>query len=181
MNSNKEKKINELLTKVDALKKQLSTYGDTSVPDSANNLVLSFLEQFPELSEDQNIKGDDFKYTPYSFFGVISLILITACEEDQPLAKKIVHWLNEVLNDNNLEKYIEDMLWIEFFEGSEINEPYRKFLLTELKDSANLMFRQYLYIMEHGGLTDSETGEILKYMGGTEPDQRTGRYISDVK
>jgi hypothetical protein len=155
--------------------------GNYSVPVSANNLVIAFLKEFPELAEHPHIKGDDFKDTPYSFFGVINLILNSAIEEDGPLAERIANWLNNVLNDENLHNYIEEMLWIEFFEGSEVNEPYRNFLLMVLKDRANLMFRQYLYIMEHGGLTDPTTGEILKYMGGTKPDQRTGKYISDIK
>lgn len=142
-----------------------------------DTIVKDFLEQFPELKNYPSIDGDDYSDTPYSFFGVIRDILINSIETNLNLAEKISGWLNGILNNTETSDYVEEMLWIEFFEGSESDESYRTFLLSKLKDKANLLYRQYLYIMENGGLTDSKSGEILKYVkdGSSE---RTGKYIS---
>lgn len=148
--------------------------------EQQDSIVNSFLKEFPELKEHSLIKGDDYSDTPYVFFGVINLILINAVAEDLSLAKKISKWLNTILNNAETNEYVSDMLWIEFFEGSEADQLYSDFLLSHLSENANRMFRQYLYIMENGGLTNAKTGEILKYIKGGE-SEKTGKYISDIK
>jgi hypothetical protein len=142
-------------------------------------IVEEFLKDFAELAEHPSIKGDDYSATPYSFFGVINLILLEAIENDTKLAQRIAHWLNSTLNHPETNEYVRDMLRIDFFEGAETNQKYRDFLLAHFSGHTNLLFRQYLYIMEHGGLTDPDTGEILRYVD--EGDSvRTGKYITDI-
>ncbi len=143
-------------------------------------IVNDFLTLFPELREHPHIQGDDYTDTPYVFFGVIRNVLEEEIINKTELSERILKWLNSSLNDPSVTSYVDDMLWIEFFEGSEINDLYRTTLLSNLNDRANLKFRQYLYIMENGGLTDAKTGEILKYVPDGE-SIRTGKYISDIK
>jgi hypothetical protein len=145
-----------------------------------DKIVKEFLAQFPELNIHPSIEGDDYSDTPYSFFGVIRDILVESIENNSDLAEKISFWLDSILNNIETSNYVEDMLWIEFFEGSELDESYRTFLLSRLKNKANSLYRQYLYVMENGGLTDSESGEILKYIKD-KPYVRTGKNISDIK
>jgi hypothetical protein len=143
-------------------------------------IVSDFLALFPELQEHPDIKGDDYSDTPYSFFGVIRNIIEDGSKENSEVIIRILKWLDTTLNNSATNDYVNDMLWIEFFEGSEVNDIYRSTLLSNLSDQANLKYRQYLYIMENGGLTDPKTGEILKYVK-YGPSSRTGKFITDIK
>ena len=145
-----------------------------------DTIVEDFLKEFPELRNHPSIQGDDYSDTPYIFFGVMREVLLESLEASAGLAQRIVIWLDGTLNNSATDDYVKDMLWIEFFEGSEIDEVLQSFLLTNLRNEANLMYRQYLYIMENGGLTDAKTGEILKYIEG-KPAIKTGKHVSDIK
>lgn len=143
-------------------------------------IVNDFLVLFPEFIEHPHIKGDDYSDTPYVFFGVIRSILEEGINENPESSTKILKWLDATLNNSAISAYLDDMLWIEFFEGSEVNDKYRTALLSNLSNQANLKYRQYLYIMEQGGFTDPKTGEIFKHVKGG-PLARTGKYVSDIK
>ncbi|MFT6829410.1 MAG: hypothetical protein ACJAV6_000236 [Candidatus Paceibacteria bacterium] len=149
--------------------------------EQKDTIVNDFLQKFPEIKKHPLVDGDDYSDTPYIFFGVVYEILLKAHKDDVSSAEKIIIWVNDILNSIETDKYIKDMLWIELFEGSELNNSYRDFLLSHFSNDAHLMYRQYLYIMEHGGLTDPETGEILKFVKMGNKGKKTGKYISDIK
>lgn len=148
---------------------------------SQDKIIKNFLDMFPELAAHPLIKDDDFTDTPYFFCSAVRDILINSINETHPLANKISNWLSNTFNNPDTSASVHDMLWIQFFEGSEIDEPYKNYLLSSLKDKANLLYRQYLYIMENGGLTDPTTGEILKRELIGLTTIKTGKFITDIK
>ncbi len=124
-------------------------------------ITKDFLEAFPNIKRGP-LMGDDDLELPYCFFGNVHSILLESYTEEPDLAQQIVDWLNLVLNHNDTDEYVKDMLWIEFFEGAEAQDFHRNFLLSHLSEKALVMFRQYLYVVEHGGFTNPDTGEILE-------------------
>jgi hypothetical protein len=147
------------------------------------NVVSEFLRQFPEYPKHPDIINDDYSDTPYSFFGVINSDLIRNIEENKNTnnVSVVISWINNLYNDPNLNKNLRNMFYIEFFETTIGAEKYKDYLLKNLTGLMHLELRQYIYIVENGGLTDPTTGEILKYTGMNTKSIRTGKFISDIK
>ncbi len=144
-----------------------------------DNIVKLFINDFKELSGG-TLFFEDESDLPYCFFGDVRSILEKSIKKDKPLATKIIKWINNVLNSKNLSSYVENMLWIEFFEGAEADRGYTKFLDTNLTKKADFLFRQYTYICKHGDAIDPETKEILRFVKDNK-SVGTGKYVFDIK
>jgi hypothetical protein len=154
---------------------------------SLDNFVDVFFEAFPHFVNHPIFGSrDSYEGAAYSVVGTAALHLFVAekiekvpeqLNEEESL--QIIKWVNDLWNDVSVGEDVKEMFWIEFFESMNTDK-YKKFLMDNLTDRANLNLRQYIYIVENGGLTKPETGEILRYRENM-PSERTGKYISDIK
>lgn len=153
---------------------------------SLDNFSEVFFRAFPHFAGHPVFRDpDEYKDTPYLLAGMAGSYLsmmepvkgLPQLTEEESL--QVIKWINDLWNDPSVTEDVKEMFWIEFFEPINTDE-HRNFLMKNLTDRANLNLRQYLYIVENGGLNDPKTGEILRYRENM-PSERTGKYISDIK
>jgi len=188
---NLKKKKKELEKKVQDLSKQLDSLApidkDREKKEiNLDNIVPIFLENFPKIGKHPDYHGEARRYadSAYIFFGVLNTILCDYYLEQKKeleLTEKIITWINQMHNNPKVDDDVKNMFAIEFFEKSDGSNTYKDFLLKHFTDQAKLELRRHIYIKEHGGLVDSKTGEILKYMGEDKPAERTGKFITDIQ
>jgi len=159
---------------------------ETKEAISLENFSEVFFEVFPNFVGHPVFGDTDgYKDTPYLLAGVAGRSLsmmkptkgLPRLNEEESL--RVINWVNGLWNDPSVTEDVKEMFWVEFLEPINTDE-HRNFLMKNLTDRANLNLRQYLYIVENGGLTDPKTGEILKYIEN-KPSERTGKYIGDIR